>query len=296
MPYLISALVFVFISVLFIPSTWFEANIVRKRLADVPRDINVKGRLSFRRLTPLVMNAMTLFNIRLSIVKSEEIENKLQLGGQDHKFSVGDFITIKVLSAIIIFLYLLFLGFAGDAPLFLYLSFFIAPIGYFLPEHWLKTKINKRKNQIRRELPYILNAIAVMSEAGLNLMPAMQEVASKQEGVLSQELKRVTRDVSVGESQVRALERLGARCQVDEVNRFISTLSQNIERGASGITKVLRDQAKEVWEERKKNAQQLGEQASMKLFLPLLVLALPATAIFILGPALISILDFLLSN
>jgi len=296
MPYLISILVFVFISILFIPSKWFEANVIRKRLADAPKDINVTGKLSFRRFTPLVMHLMTILNIRLSIEKSEEMATKLQLGGQDDKFRVEDFITLKVLSALFFLLYFLFLGFAGDQPLFIYLAVFIMFIGFLIPDQWLKSKINKRKSQIRKELPYMLNAVAVMSEAGLNLMPAMKEVANKQDGELSKELKKVTRDVSVGESQVRALERMGERCQVDEVNRFISALSQNIERGASGITKVLRDQAKEVWEARKKNAQQLGEQASMKLFLPLLLFALPATAIFILGPALISIIDFLLSN
>lgn len=296
MPYLISILVFIFVSIFFIPSTWFEANMIRKRLADAPKDINVTGKLSFRRFTPLVMHLMTILNIRLSIEKSEEMATKLQLGGQEDKFRVEDFITLKVLSALFFLLYFLFLGFAGDQPLFIYLAVFIMFIGFLIPDQWLKSKINKRKLQIRKELPYMLNAIAVMSEAGLNLMPAMKEVASKQDGELSKELKKVTRDVSVGESQVRALERMGERCQVDEVNRFISALSQNIERGASGITKVLRDQAKEVWEARKKNAQQLGEQASMKLFLPLLLFALPATAIFILGPALISIIDFLLSN
>src|SRR5690625_2669847 len=296
MPYLISILVFVFISILFIPSKWFEANMIRKRLADAPKDINVTGKLSFRRFTSLVMHLMTILNIRLSIEKSEEMATKLQLGGQDDKFRVEDFITLKVLSALFFLLYFLFLGFAGDQPLFIYLAVFIMFIGFLIPDQWLKSKINKRKSQIRKELPYMLNAVAVMSEAGLNLMPAMKEVANKQDGELSKELKKVTRDVSVVESQVRALERMGERCQVDEVNRFISALSQNIERGASGITKVLRDQAKEVWEARKKNAQQLGEQASMKLFLPLLLFALPATAIFILGPALISIIDFLLSN
>lgn len=296
MPYLIATLVFIFVMTCFIPSTWFEANMIRKRLAEAPKDINIVGKLSFRRLTPLVIHMMTLLNIRLSLEKSKEIEIKLQLSGQQSKFRVEDFITLKVLVALFLFFYFLFLGFAGDQPLLLYLSVIIAPLGYFAPDQWLKSKINKRKQQIHRELPYVLNAIAIMSEAGLNLIPAMNEVANKQDGVLSKELKIVTRDVSIGESQVKALERMGERCQVDEVNRFISTLAQNIERGSSGITKILRDQAKEVWEERKKNAQQLGEQASMKLFLPLLMLALPATAIFILGPAILSILEFILSN
>src|SRR5690625_6560465 len=66
-------------------------------------------------------------------------------------------------------------------------------MGFFLPDQWLKAKIDRRKAQIKRELPYVLNSIAVMSEAGLNLMPAIQEVSSKEESELSSELKRVDR-------------------------------------------------------------------------------------------------------
>lgn len=296
MPYLIAVLVFVFVIILFIPSTWFEANMIRRRLINAPKEVNVKGRLSIKRLTPIIINLMTLLNIKISMEKRRDMEKKLQLGGQEGKMSLEDFITLKVLLGLFFPLYLLFLGAVSGKPTLIYLAIFTLPIGYLAPDQWLKSKIKKRQTQIRKELPYVLNAIAIMSEAGLNLMPAMQEVARKEDGELAQEFKKVTQDVSVGDSQVKALERMGERCQVDEVNRFISTLSQSIERGASGITKVLRDQATEVWEERKKNAQHLGEQASMKLFFPLLVLALPATAIFILGPAILSIIEFLISS
>jgi len=296
MPYIISGLVFIFISILSIPSTWFESNVVRKRLMNTPKDFNMKGKLSIRRLTPLVINMMTLLNINISVEKHERIETNLQLGGQEGKLSVEDFITVKAVLGLVLPLYLLFLGVVSGKSLPIFLAIITIPMGFFLPDQWLKAKIDRRKAQIKRELPYVLNSIAVMSEAGLNLMPAIQEVSSKEESELSSELKRVVQDVSVGESQIKALERMAERCQVDEVNRFISALSQNIERGAAGITRVLRNLAKEAWEERKKNAQHLGEQASMKLFFPLLILAFPATAIFILGPAILSIMEFLLSD
>jgi tight adherence protein C len=296
MPYLIAVLVFIFIIILFIPSTWFEANMIRRRLLNAPKEVRVKGKLSIKRLTPIAINLMTLLNIKIPMEKRREIEKRLQLGGQEGKLSLEDLITLKVLLGLFFPVYILFLGAVSGKAMLIYLAIFTLPVGFLAPDQWLKSKVKKRQAQIRRELPYVLNAIAVMSEAGLNLMPAMQEFARKEDGELAKELKKVTQDVSVGDSQVKALERMGERCQVDEVNRFISTLSQSIERGASGITKVLRDQAAEVWEERKKNAQHLGEQASMKLFFPLLVLALPATAIFILGPAILSIIEFLISS
>lgn len=294
MPYVISALVFIFISVLSVPSTWFEANVVRKRLMRAPKEVSARGIFSIKRVTPLVINIMTMLNINLSIERHDNIETDLQLGGQGERLRVEDFITIKVILGLVLPLYFLFLGAVSSTPFLLLLALLMIPAGYFVPDQWLKAKIKKRQAKIKQDLPNALNSIAVMSEAGLNLMPAIQEFASKEESALSRELRKVVQDVSVGESQMRALEHMAERCQVDEVNRFVSALSQNIERGSSGITAVLRNMAAETWEERKKNAQQLGEQASMKLFFPLLVLAFPATAIFILGPAIINIMEFLL--
>ncbi|MFB4159390.1 type II secretion system F family protein [Geomicrobium sp. JSM 1781026] len=296
MPYIISGLMFIFISLLLIPSKWLEANTIKKRMVTAPKVISGKKKLSIRRFTPLVINIMSLLNIRISVERREEMESQIQMADKDETMQVEDLMAMKAIAAVAVFGYFFFLGLMDGSIFVILLAVIMAVIGYLLPQQWLKIKGRKRKEQIRKELPYALNAIAIMSEAGMNLVPSLKELADKQDGVLSRELKKVTHDVSIGESQIRALEQMADRCQVEEVNRFVSALSQNIERGSAGITAVIRQQAKEVWEARKKNAQELGEKASMKLFFPLLLLALPATVIFILGPAILSIADFILSH
>ncbi|MFD2626550.1 type II secretion system F family protein [Salibacterium salarium] len=291
-PAVISTIVFIFVATLFVPSQWFEANIVKKRLVDGPRIVNAETRFSVKRMTPLVMNLFTILNIRISTDKRKNIENQIQLANKESKWIVEDLITLKFFSGTVAFFYFMMLGMMSANALMLALALPGSFLGYRIPEFWLKVKIRKRQDQIKKELPYILNAIAIMSGAGMNLIPAMREVASKQNGQLAKEFNQVIHDVSVGFSQVKALDRMAERCQVEEMNRFISSLVQNIERGSSGITNVIRAQSKELWENRKKKAQQLGEKASMKLFFPLLLLAFPATLIFILGPALITIVEF----
>lgn len=295
MPLLIAISVFVFIVLIFTPATFIEENIVRRRLVNVPKLSNAKARFSITRLTPFVINTMSLFNFKISQENRRKIGENIELAGQEERFTVEDFVSLKVLLGLFFPLYLIFLWIINKNTMLLYLAIFTVPIGYLAPEQWIRTKLRQRQAAIKKELPYMLNGIAIMSEAGLNLVPALQEFARKEDSILANELQKVVQDISVGYSQVAALERMADRCQVDEVNRFISALSQSIERGSSGITIVLRDQASEVWEARKKDAQHLGEQASMKLFLPLLILALPATAIFILGPAIITIADFIIN-
>src|SRR5699024_1500360 len=102
MPYIISGLVFIFISILSIPSTWFESNVVRKKLNNAPKYFNLKGKLSIRRLTPLVINMMTLLNINISVEKHERIETNLQSGGQEGKLSVEDFITMNAVLGLVL--------------------------------------------------------------------------------------------------------------------------------------------------------------------------------------------------
>src|SRR5690625_7496583 len=77
---------------------------------NTPKDFNMKGKLSIRRLTPLVINMMTLLNINISVEKHERIETNLQLGGQEGRLSVEDFITVKAVLGLVLPLYLLFLG------------------------------------------------------------------------------------------------------------------------------------------------------------------------------------------
>lgn len=295
MPLLIALSVFMFTLLIFIPANWLEENIVRRRLINVPKTAGAKAKFSITRLTPVVTNVMSLLNIKITQEKRRQMGKNIELAGEEDRFTVEDFMALKVLLGLFLPIYLLTLWLISKNTMLLYLAVFTVPIGYLVPDQWIKSKLRQRQAKIKKELPYMLNAIAIMSEAGLNLVPALQEFSKRDDNELAGELKKVVQDISVGHSQVVALERMGERCQVDEVNRFISALSQSIERGSSGITKVLRDQASEVWETRKKNAQQLGEQASMKLFLPLLILALPATGIFILGPAMITIIDFIIN-
>lgn len=287
----ISILVFIFIVSLFFPVKLLRALMVRKKLllAKEEERINRKGFLE--RCTPYVISLYAMLNIRISNEKREEINEKLINAGYEEKMSTDHFITFQTIGAVTGLCYGLLLG--SQNSLFLFIAPITFWVGFKVPNIWLKQRIRVRQDQIRRELPHILNSISILCEAGMNLFASLKEVAETKEGALPAELQRVIKQVGAGMSQIKALEQLTLRCQVDEVSRFVSAITQTLERGSAGLTAVLRQQASEVWESRKKKAQQLGEQASMKLFLPLILLAFPAMMIFILGPVAINLYDFL---
>ncbi|SFP85512.1 type II secretion system F family protein [Salibacterium halotolerans] len=292
MKLVISVLVFLVLILIFFPAASIRAMILRKKLMKESPEEKVRRKGILERFNPLVQSLMLALNIRISHQKKEFLQSRLNRAGYQEKMSVDHFITFKVLSAATAAVYFLFLGGVGGNPTMFFLAAGFLPLGYKIPDVWLSGRIKARQEKIRRELPYALNAISILADAGTNLFPAIQEVAEKQKGEFSKELTLVIRDVNMGVPQGRALEEVGYRCQVDEVSRFVSSITQNLERGSAGITETLRLQAAEVWERRKKHAQQLGEQASMKLFLPLVLLAFPAMMIFMIGPVVLSLFDF----
>ncbi|QQE74757.1 type II secretion system F family protein [Brevibacillus composti] len=297
MPMLIASLSFVLVVLVLMPTRWIHVQKVKKGFVFMSSYVASTTRKAgpVQLITPFAMSLLATLRIRIRPKQRKDIQVKLIHAGLSENWTVENFVSVQVACALLAALYFLFLGWASGQPDYYLLALAVGPLGYLLPQQWLKSRIKRRQESIRRELPHLLNAVAIMCEAGLHLFPALREVSTRQKGVLAQELLIVASDVSYGVGQIEALEKMADRCQVEEVSRFVSALSQTIERGAGGITAVLRQQASEVWEDRKKKAQKLGAEASLKLFLPLLLLAFPAMTIFILGPVFIELFRFVLN-
>jgi tight adherence protein C len=296
---LISIAVFVFLLIvlLFLPSEIFQGSQLKKMVSVPTIELgnNNPGNAIFKRATRIYSSLAIRFNLRISSKKRIQYEEKLIVAGLRNKWSPMDMMASKVIFPFVIFLFYLFLAVIRDETLFYLFSIILPAVAYGVPDIWLNSQVKKRQETIRRELPHYVNGIAVMCEAGLNLFPAIREVTLRKKGLLTDEFEQVLQKISVGLSQSEALDEMAERCQVEELSRFVSVINQAMERGATGITDLLRNQAKEIWEQRKKKAQQLGAEASMKLFLPLLLLVFPATVIFILGPILLELFKFIVS-
>ena len=62
---------------------------------------------------------------------------------------------------------------------------------YMIPDYMLANRRKVRKEKINRELPGILNTLAIMTDAGLSLYEALRKVSESRRGIIPLELKRV---------------------------------------------------------------------------------------------------------
>ncbi len=194
-------------------------------------------------------------------------------------------------SGLLVYVSILSLSLSGLA---VWASWAMVPLGFFWPQMWLKEKAAKREAEIRKEMPYVLNSIAIMTDAGLDLFQAIGETAGSKTGALTDEFTLTLSEIQAGFSRGEALIRMADRANVTELTLFLSSLTQSLEKGSEGISALLKKQADELWRSRKNKAKELAEKASMKLFMPMLLLVMPALLIFLLTPAGFVLVEFIM--
>ncbi len=159
-------------------------------------------------------------------------------------------------------------------------------VGFLLPDLAIARKAAERKHQIQRSLPYVLDLLCVSVEAGLAFDGAMQKVAEKVAGPLSDEFKRVAYEVRIGKTRRDALRDMRDRCAVGDLNTFIAAMIQ-AERLGLAIGQVLRVQSDQMRNTRRERARAQAMKIPVKMLFPLIFLILPALFVVILGPAII---------
>lgn len=168
----------------------------------------------------------------------------------------------------------------------LLLALFGFAVGFFIVDLAISRKTKQRRKQMQRSLPYVLDLLVVSVEAGLAFDAAMQKVAQKVEGPLSQEFEHVAYEIRIGKPRRDALRDMRDRCGVEDLNTFIAAIIQ-AERLGLGIGHVLRVQADLMRNLRRERARETAMKIPVKMLFPLVFLILPALFAVILGPAVI---------
>ena len=138
----------------------------------------------------------------------------------------------------------------------------------------LNRKAEERRRQMRRALPELLTRLAIVVNAGENVMRALERCATHRENPLAAELAAALEAMNRGEPMAAALEEFGRRCGFPEAKRFASAILINMRRGGDSFTAALQDLARTMWAQRKAEARTLGELASSRLSFPLAVIFL----------------------
>ena len=165
-------------------------------------------------------------------------------------------------------------------------------LGALLPVYWLSSRARARKNRMLAALPDSLDLLTICLEAGLGLDGAFHQLAEKQSGPLVDELRRMLREIGLGKIRRQALLDLADRTGIDDVRTLVNAIVQAEQMGTS-LAPVLRAQAQRLRVRRRQRAEQEARRAPVKMVFPLVFCLMPSLFIIILGPLIISLVDFL---
>ena len=164
----------------------------------------------------------------------------------------------------------------------------LAGIGLFAPVAWLRRKQDERQASIRRDLPDVLDLLAISVEAGVGFEGAIEVVTRHFDGPLATEFGRTLQEMELGLPRKDALQNLKRRTEVPELSNFVLILVQADALGMP-IGRVLRTQAEEMRLKRRQWAREKAAKLPVKILVPLTLFILPALFVVILGPAAMSI-------
>jgi tight adherence protein C len=167
--------------------------------------------------------------------------------------------------------------------------------GWYLPEWILRSKSGERQKEIQRALPDALDLLSITVEAGLGFDAAMARVARQAGGPLGEELHRVLQEMQIGKTRGDALRDLGERTNIPELKAFVLAMIQADIFGIS-IAKVLQVQAREMRIKRRQRAEEQAQKVPVKIVFPLILCIFPSLFIVLLGPAMITIYNNILTH
>lgn len=171
-------------------------------------------------------------------------------------------------------------------------------LSYKAPDIFIKNKIQKRSDAIRKGLPDALDLLVICAEAGLTVDAAFGRVArelGRAYPELGEEFALTAIELGFLTERRMAFENLSSRVDLEAVRGVVTTMIQT-EKYGTPLASALRVLSAEFRNERMMRAEEKAARLPAIMTVPLILFILPVLFVVILGPAACSIADSFLSG
>ena len=162
-------------------------------------------------------------------------------------------------------------------------------LGTYYPAYWLRGRIKKRNEAIKKALPDALDMLTIVVDAGMGFDQALIKLRERWKNELTLEFERVVNEMRMGVRKMDALHNMAERSDVLELRSFIAVMIQTDRLGIS-ISNVLHVQSQQMRVRRRQEAEESAHKAPIKMLIPIMFFILPALFAIILGPAVPAIM------
>ncbi len=248
-----------------------------------------------RRIDPLFRGAQPLFRVLARFNRAVfsgtllNMRRELQAAGLPRFWLAEEYlarceIIAMILSPAIVYLCIQFFGPPG-----IVLGIMMTLLTAWFLRWRLRSKARTRLVQIKRRLPFLLDLLTLLMEAGSTFIQALRDgVHEFGEQPIAVEFGRVVTDINLGKTRQESFTALQDRLADNDITSLIGAIIQG-EKLGTPVAAVFRTQADVMRIKRTQSAETMAGEAGVNMLFPG-VLVMMAAVMMILGPFLLNYL------
>lgn len=184
----------------------------------------------------------------------------------------------------------------GSSLIIIFLGVISSIVIYFGRDKEISDKVISLQKEMDLEYSLLVNKFALFYNANMPVKKIWNKIChdyevekqnSGKEKFVYEEMVFANNLMKEGMSEIKAYEDFAKRCSSHKYRVFINMLEQAVTKGKKDMSKLLIDEAREAFAERKNNAKKFGEEAGTKLLIPMFMM-LMIVMVIIIFPAFYS--------
>ena len=243
----------------------------------------LSGSLFSRAIVPIFKRSISYFGRFTPEQSIQELNRQLMIAGNPLNLGAREFYGVRFIVLLLGIGVAMFLNIRYYSITNLLLSVVIVVMAFLLPIAWLRRRVGRVQDQVRRGLPDALDMLSVCATAGLGFDQSLQRVVDYWKTPLGIEFGRVVQEMELGVSRTDALRNMSYRLGIAELSSFVAIMIQAENLGMP-IADVLHGQAEQMRIMRQLRAKEIANRLPARMMIPLALLILPALLAVILGP------------
>ena len=153
----------------------------------------------------------------------------------------------------------------------------------------LASRAQYRLGRIKRRMPFVLDLLTLLMEAGATFMNSLNQAVHEFEGhPVAEEFGRVLADINLGKTRNEAFHAMRDRLADDEITSIIGSIIQGEQLGTP-LARIFRTQADVLRIKRTQRAETVAGEAAVNMLLPGMLVMI-STVLIIMGPFLLNYL------
>lgn len=193
-------------------------------------------------------------------------KRRIVSAGLENALDVDELLAFKIFMGIVVpfAIYTYFLVTGSPIPIWLMGGMML--IGFVYPSLMVSSARKSRHEEIKLQLPFVIDLLTLSTEAGLDFIGALQKVVEKtRSGPLVQEIERMLQEIRLGTTRSDSMRAMSWRIDLQETSSLIAVLVTADQMGSS-LGDVLRVQSDLIRTQRFTSAEKKEQQLHKNFF------------------------------